>query len=435
MPLPISFISRFISPSSSYTVTATKHLSSSLKSLHLAATPPATIHPFPSFNSSILLLFSTSVSVDDKCRSNSLQNAESKHSAIAEFLLQECGLSQSELLTVFRRRASLLRTKSTQTAQQAVKLFRDCGFSEGQVRKIIVRNPSAIAMKVDGQLKVKIKLMETLGLTKEDFGSVISSEPRILTSSLEKTLYPNIAYLQCVFGSKANLSKALKRTPGLLLCNIEKRLEPILNHLRRSGIQGELLTFLISRRSAILTRNNLLSLKKKLEYVKNMGISEGSKTFIYAIIAVDCNGPEILERKLKHMASLGLLEHEVMELLKKSPDLLNSSMDKIQKNMDFLIYSARLPAKIVLSYPRLLKYSLEMRIKRRHKVFECIVAMQPSKHRLSLPSMLNISEGNFLKKFVKCSPQASILVEIYNGKTSTAKFGDLEIVKGPLRKA
>jgi hypothetical protein len=63
------------------------------------------------------------------------------------------------------------------------------------------------------------------------------------------------------------------------------------------------------------------------------------------------NGPKTYKKKLKHLVSLGLLEHEIKELLRKYPTVLNISIDKMQKTLDFFIHAAELPANTIVKYP------------------------------------------------------------------------------------
>jgi len=97
--------------------------------------------------------------------------------------------------------------------------------------------------------------------------------------------------------------------------------------------------------------------------------------------------------------------------------MLNASMDKVQKNMDLFMHTARLPAEFLLSHPLLVScYSLECRIKPRHKVLSALSSMQPSNCPPSLINALYLNERKFLEKYVHCSPHAAKLLEIYSGK-------------------
>jgi len=311
----------------------------------LAAAAAVPSPPFPRIILLKLSWLSTTIAGND--RPTGYPEAENT-CPLSEFLLNECGLCQSELSAILKKRPSFVATRSTHTAQEAVQFLRDSGLTEDRVRKIIIRNPVVLTCKADRQWKPKVEFMKTLGLTAEDFRNVIYNEPRFLISSLEKTLCPNIQYLQNLFGSEANVSKVFKLAPQIL---------------HKS------------------------------------------------------NGPECWEKQMKHLTSFGLQEDEIKELVRRHPRILNVSMDKVQKMMDFFMRTAGLPAKFLLKYPQLLYcFNLECRIKPRHKVLSALSSMQPSNTPPSLINALYLNEPKFLEKYVHCSPHAAKLLEIYSGK-------------------
>lgn len=315
-----------------------RYFASSLGSpLHrLAAAVAATLPPpFPRIVLLKLSLLST-FTAGVNGRTTAYPEAESTD-PMSYFLLNECGLCQSELSTVLKFRPAVGRTRSAHTARQAVQFLRDSGMTEDQVKKMITSSPVILALNADRQLKPKLQLMKTLGFTLNAIPS------RLLASSIEKTLYPNIHYLQKLLGSEAKVSKAVKQAPQIL--------------------------------------SNL-------------------------------NGHEYMEKKLKHLASFGLSEDEVKEAVRKRPGILIISMDKVQKYMDFFVHTAGFPAKILLTKPVLLTFSLECRIKPRYRVLKSISAMQPLNHFPSLSAALCLTERKFLEKYVKSSPDATKLLEI-----------------------
>lgn len=125
------------------------------------------------------------------------------------------------------------------------------GFTEHQVRKIIVRKPTILSIKVDQRLKPKIEMMGSeLGLTVD----VLCRISRLLINSLEKGLIPNSNIFN-LFASKANLTMALIRAALFLLYDIERKMKPNVDLLQQSGVEGELLLFLISRSPSILSQS------------------------------------------------------------------------------------------------------------------------------------------------------------------------------------
>jgi len=120
---------------------------------------------------------------------------------------------------------------------------------------------------------------------------------------------------------------------------------------------------------------------------------------------------------MKYWTTFGLHEDEIKELFRRYPYILNVSMDKVQKNMEFFMHTAGLPAKLVLTYPNLVShFSLECTIKPRHKVWSAVSAMQPSKRPRSLIRALQLNERRFLEEYVYSSPHGTELFELYSCK-------------------
>jgi mTERF domain-containing protein len=270
--------------------------------------------------------------------------------------------------------------------------MRESGFTEDQVRKVITKSPFILDLRADRQLKPKIEFLKTLCLTLQDSADVliedqvrkmITRTPGILAVSTERQLKPKIEFMNTLGLTAQDIGHALSLAPSLLCCSLEKTLRP------------------------------------NIQYLQNLFGSEAyvSKVFKQAPgILVNSKGPDYLEKKMNHLVSFGLLEDEIKDLVRRTPRILIVSMEKVQTNMDFFIHTAGLPVNFLLTHPQIVYFSLEGRIKPRHKVLKSISAMQPSNRLPSLASAIFLTEGKFLEKYVKCSPHATKLHEIYNGK-------------------
>ncbi|KAH9308191.1 hypothetical protein KI387_036102, partial [Taxus chinensis] len=314
------------------------------------------------------------------------ENRQPYYDDITEFLLKECGVSESHLPTINRRTsAPLSKRKSTHTAQQALQLFKDSGLTSDQVRKVVRRYPNALALRVD-RVKPKIELLNRLGLTGEDLAAVIAREPRILGLNLEKNLGPKIRLLVNQFGSEIDVAQAIRRAPVLLFSD----------------------------------SNVLENVARKLKQMESIGLLEDEVKEIFkkapGLLSITT---ESLEKKLNHIASIGLTDDEIKMLLKKGPRILAMSVDKMKKNMDFLTHTAGFHPNIVLKYPSFFQFSLEKRLKPRFMLFEYLTEMQSSKClTTSLVRMLTLSEQEFSHKFLRNSPQAAELYYSYLSKSS-----------------
>jgi mTERF domain-containing protein len=270
-------------------------------------------------------------------------------------------------------------------------LLNECRLCQSEVSTILKRRPSLVRMRSTHTPQQAVRFLRDSGLTESQVRKIITRRPSILTTSAERHLKPKIGLMKTLGLRAQDFRNAITKEPRLLNCSLEKTLCP-----------------------------NIL-------YLQNLFGPEAdiSKVFKWAPwILINSNGPEIFENNLKRLASFGLLEDETKELARRSPLILTVSMDKVQKIMDFFIHTAGLPAKFLLSYPLVLTYSLECRIKPRSNVLKYISAMQPSKRLPGVTSALYLGERKFLEKYVECNPQATKLLEIYRGKPA-----DLDIIQ------
>ena len=106
-----------------------------------------------------------------------------------------------------------------------------------------------------------------------------------------------------------------------------------------------------------------------------MGILQPLKAFAHALIVVHNNHPITLQTKLKHLACFFLLEYEIQEPIRNHSSLICYSIDKMQKNMEFLVHTVRLPTNIFVSNLTLLTLSLKTGIEPRYVVYKFISEM------------------------------------------------------------
>ncbi|XP_057856021.2 transcription termination factor MTERF4, chloroplastic [Cryptomeria japonica] len=216
---------------------------------------------------------------------------------ISDLLTKECGFSSSQVTTVMRRAPLLLRNKSDNTAREVIHLLRDPGFTENKLTTTILRYPLILTPRADRQLRPKMEFLKKMGLSTQDSAHIILNRPRLLSLSLENCLAPRILHLETLFGSKDNLCKALRIAPRLLVSDFQKQVKP------------------------------------KVEYVKNsLGTPEGSTAFARALSVVTGVRFETLEAKIENMASLGLAEKEIGQILKKYPEALRYSTKKMKES-------------------------------------------------------------------------------------------------------
>lgn len=126
---------------------------------------------------------------------------------------------------------------------------------------------------------------------------------------------------------------------------------------------------------------------------------------------------ETIQEKVANLEKFGLSEEEIWGLCGRCPILLTLSVEKVQRNMTFVVATMKLEARSVLKHPFLLLANLETQIRPRvdvvKRVFE--MGMKPLVEDVSIATALRMSEKRFLKVYVMCHQEdvAGELMEFY----------------------
>ena len=96
---------------------------------------------------------------------------------------------------------------------------------------------------------------------------------------------------------------------------------------------------------------------------------------------------------------------------------ISLSLEKLKRNVDFLVNSVGLSLADLVKYYQLFSYSLEKRIIPRYRVMEALKTMQVQelKREIYLPTIFCMTEKGFMEKFINNNPESSSLLETYHG--------------------
>lgn len=96
-----------------------------------------------------------------------------------------------------------------------------------------------------------------------------------------------------------------------------------------------------------------------------MCIEKGSKAFARAFLHLSWLNKDTVNVKLENLRELGFTEEDVGILVKRSPQLLGISKDKLWQILKFLDEEWKLPRNAIMSFPAVLTYSIEKKLKPR----------------------------------------------------------------------
>ena len=245
----------------------------------------------------------------------------------------------------------------------------------------------------------KLNFLSELGVRSSDLVKMINCRPRFLNCCLNRYFD---ARVRTLFGSTELFLKAIVRNPSLLMYDFEKTVKPVISLYEGMGInRSDLISMLLSR-PALFSRTNMS--EEKLYYIRRMGVSKESKMYKYVVTIMGVSRIETICEKVANLEKFGFSEDEVLQLFGPSPLLMTLSLNKVQRNMTFVLGTMKLPAKLVLVYPLLLNSSLEVLLKPRVLLARKIqgIGLSP---RIDGPKMfraLRVSEQRFLKVYVMC---------------------------------
>ncbi|KAL3731675.1 hypothetical protein ACJRO7_028539 [Eucalyptus globulus] len=203
--------------------------------------------------------------------------------------------------------------------------------------------------------------LASFGIPRPSLGRILDMFPQLLTSDPDADLYPVFDFLlHEALIPFPDLPKSVLRCPRILVCSVDAQLRPALAFLRGFGFVG---------RHAITCQTSLL-LVSSVEHT--------------------------LLPKIEFLQSLGLDHGEVSRMAIRSPGLLTMSVENnMRPKAEFFLRDMRGSLAELKRFPQYFSFSLERKIRPRHRMLE--------EHGLEmpLPEMLKISDGEFTSRLIE----------------------------------
>uniref|UniRef100_A0A5B7BLX2 Mitochondrial transcription termination factor family protein n=1 Tax=Davidia involucrata TaxID=16924 RepID=A0A5B7BLX2_DAVIN len=304
-------------------------------------------------------------------------------------------------------------------------VFRRWGCSETDISRIFLRRPSLRNTDLT-ILQSKLNILSELGLASSDLAKIINCRPRFLSCRINQSFHERLEYLQALFGSREMLLKAIIRNPSLLTYDFHHRIKPVVAIYDGVGVSRKDLIPMLLSRPTLIPRTSLND--EKMDYIRRTGISKDSKMYKYVVTLIAISRLATIREKLANFEKYGISEDEILGLFGRSPLVLTLSIDKVQRNMTFILGTMKLPASVVLDHPFLLFFNLEAVLKPRGLLMGKIQDMGLVS-QIKGPTMLRalrMNEKRFVKAFIKCHPEdvASELMEYYTNAKDVKRLAE-----------
>jgi len=281
------------------------------------------------------------------------------------------------------------------------------GLTSKQLERVVRIYPQSLGSSKELQLKPTVEFLLGLGVTEEKIGKVLSLSPYYLGYRHDISLQPKVAFLLGVGVKKENLGKLIMEQPSLLCLSIGENVMPKLKYLESVGVERARLGEMICRYPAVLT-SNLDTMKLKVEFFGSKGLN-GKNLVNLLTLHPDLLGKSLESLKLGfvNVQSIGFTQEEVCSILKMHPTILGSTQIHLQKKFDYLTNVMKRSLKEVLTFTAFVTYSLERRIKPRHRVFTWLLeeGLLPQKN-YSLRTIIGGSEEYFRDRYLVLHPLA-----------------------------
>ncbi|KDP41215.1 hypothetical protein JCGZ_15622 [Jatropha curcas] len=227
-------------------------------------------------------------------------------------------------------------------------------------QKALTQNPDLRTTPLSAIHSVE-HCLSCMGLHRSAIGRILDMHPTLLTSDPYLYLYPVFDFLLNEVGIPfPDIAKCISRCPRLLVCSVSEQLRPALIFLRNLGFVGP---------SAINSQTTLL-LVYNIEYT--------------------------LMAKIEFLMSLGLKYSEVQIMVVRSPGLLTFSVENnLLPKVDYFLVEMKGDLEELKRFPQYFSFSLEGKIKPRHKL------LVEYGFKLPLWKMLKISDGEFYARLLE----------------------------------
>ncbi|CAB4277007.1 unnamed protein product [Prunus armeniaca] len=294
------------------------------------------------------------------------------------------------------------------------EILKNWGCSDTDISKMFTRRPALRNADLD-QLQFKLNILRGLGISASELVKIINCRPRFLSYRINHCFDERLEYFMRLFESREVLVKAIVKNPSLLTYDFHDKIKPAIALYEGMGLSTSDLTQILLSRPTLIPRTSFND--EKMEYIRKTRLSNHSTMYKYVVAIIGISRLETIRQKVANLEKFGLSEDEIFGLWARSPLVLTLSIDKVQRNMTFIIGKMKLPAPVILEYPFFLYTNLEAVLKPRVFLAEKMQEMGLDL-QIKGPMMLTalrMTEKRFLKAFVNCHPKdvADELMEFY----------------------
>ncbi|KAL5983331.1 hypothetical protein ACLOJK_017415 [Asimina triloba] len=289
----------------------------------------------------------------------------------------------------------------------------EMGCSKEDLGSFIQKNPGFLLDDSGRKIYVLTAMLLKLGLAMNDILGLLLQYPRILAGKFAKNLWAAVHFLSALGMGTNEIAKVVLTYPYVLgSCSLKspKRVLPKLSVGRERMCDiikedpHQLIKIASRSCTSILEINgeDTTYLHEKTTFLLKLGFVENSDEMTKALRQFRGRGDQLQDR-FDCLVNAGLDCHDVSDMIRSSPTVLNQRKDVIEKKIDHLVNQLGYPLQSLVVFPTYLCYNMQ-RIKLRFSMYNWLKEKGVVKPMLALSTILACSEARFLQTLVNLHP-------------------------------
>eukprot|EP01018_Ginkgo_biloba_P034369 Gb_13847 [translate_table: standard] len=315
-------------------------------------------------------------------------------------LLLHHGFQKSQLVNLLNKlNLNVLCERPVEDLNDVLLFLKDFDEEKGYCR-LILRHPALLLLNVGRDLKPRIGFLEDLLEDEDSLKKLLRRFPGILAYTVEH-MENHVAYLKSAVFTEDNIAIIVKVYPQILSLSIERTLQPRIEYLENCSLSKKEIAKLLIRYPTFLGLSFDENLSKKSTFLQKIGFQPYTYELAQALTTVTRINYEKLQATIGLLLSYGLSYVDICLMGSKQPHILRFSSKCLKPKIDYLVNDMYGSSKNLVSFPAFLGYSLEDRIKPRHKIMKQLISRGLVKQEYSLNRLLTISDKVFMEMAIE----------------------------------
>ncbi|CAA6664454.1 unnamed protein product [Spirodela intermedia] len=217
--------------------------------------------------------------------------------------------------------------------------------------------PELLGFKLDGTMSTSVAFLVAMGVRPRDIGPMVTQFPFFLGMRVGTTIKPLFDLLLSLGLPKMVVARMVEKRPYLLGYDLEETVKPNVAALASFGIRREAIPMVVAQFPQILG----MPLRAKLAAQQRVCEGDGEAPQIAAL------NQAVMVKPVEFLRGRGIAAEEVARMVVKCPQLLVLRMEMMKNSFYFFKSEMRRPVAELVEFPEFFTYSLEGRVKPRHR--------------------------------------------------------------------